>query len=46
MLDWNCAIVRRSPQALISWYVWRQGIYTDYLANYPADWPSTVAGAC
>ena len=48
MLDWNCAIREALPsQALISWYVWRQeNLYPDSLAEYPAYWPSTVAGAC
>ncbi len=43
--DWNCALRDLSPNA-ISWYVWRQNIYDDYLANYPALWPSTSPSAC
>ena len=43
--DWNCALRDLAPNA-ISWYVWRQNIYDDYLANYPALWPSTSPSAC
>ena len=43
--DWNCALRDLEPNA-ISWYVWRQNIYDDYLANYPALWPSTSPSAC
>jgi uncharacterized protein (TIGR03437 family) len=43
--DWNCALRELQPNA-ISWYVWRQSIYDDYLANYPALWPSTSPSAC
>jgi len=43
--DWNCALRDLQPNA-ISWYVWRQSIYDDYLANYPALWPSTSPSAC
>lgn len=43
--DWNCALRELGPQA-ISWYVWRQSIYDDYLANYPALWPNTSPSAC
>jgi len=41
--DWNQAIRGViSPTNLISWYVWRQGIYPDYLVNHPTQWPLTV----
>lgn len=43
--DWNCALRDLQPNS-ISWYVWRQSIYDDYLANYPALWPSTSPSAC
>ncbi len=43
--DWNCALRELQPNA-ISWYVWRQSIYEDYLANYPALWPTTSPSAC
>ena len=43
--DWNCSLRDLQPNA-ISWYVWRQSIYEDYLANYPALWPSTSPSAC
>jgi hypothetical protein len=47
MLDQNCSIRAALPaNALISWYVWRQGIYPDYLAKYPAYWALTSASAC
>jgi hypothetical protein len=45
--DWNCAIRRAvPPSALISWYVWRQDIYPDVLADHPEDWQATTAKAC
>jgi chitodextrinase len=45
--DWNCAVRQVLPTgSLISWYVWRQGIYGDMLANHPEDWSSTTATAC
>ncbi|MBI3664852.1 MAG: hypothetical protein HY236_01270 [Acidobacteria bacterium] len=43
--DWNCA-TRQLPTGAISWYVWRQSVYDDYLVNHPEDWPLTVASAC
>ncbi|MBY0505757.1 MAG: hypothetical protein K2X03_17715 [Bryobacteraceae bacterium] len=43
--DWNCALRELQPHA-ISWYVWRQNLYDDYLANYPALWPNTSPSAC
>ena len=43
--DWNCALRDLQPNA-ISWYVWRQSSYEDYLANYPALWPATSPSAC
>jgi len=43
--DWNCSLRELQPSA-ISWYVWRQSIYDDYLANHPALWPSTSPSAC
>ena len=43
--DWNCALRELQPNA-ISWYVWRQNLYDDYLANYPSLWPSTSPAAC
>ena len=47
LLDWNCAVRSALPAgSLISWYVWRQGIYTDMLANHPEDWPLTTSAAC
>jgi hypothetical protein len=47
LTDWNCAVRNALPEgSLISWYVWRQGIYQDYLANHPEEWSSTTAAAC
>ena len=47
ILDWNCSTRSRLPTgSLISWYVWRQQIYQDYLANHPEQWPLTTAAAC
>jgi hypothetical protein len=47
LLDWNCSVRRALPAgSLISWYVWRQGIYSDVLASHPEDWSSTNAAAC
>jgi len=45
--DWNCAIRAALPGgSLISWYVWRQGIYSDYLANHPELWAMTTQAVC
>ena len=42
--DWNDAVRAALPaDALLSWYVWRQGLYPDYLVNHPTQWPLTVA---
>ena len=47
ILDWNCSTRSALPNSsLISWYVWRQRIYQDYLANHPRQWPLTTAAAC
>jgi hypothetical protein len=47
ILDWNCAVRKALPAgSLISWYVWRQEIYNDTLANHPEDWADTTAAAC
>ncbi len=47
LLDWNCSVRKALPVgSLISWYVWRQGIYSDTLSNHPEDWASTTLGAC
>lgn len=40
---YNAALRAALPAgALISWYVWEQGIYPDYLSNHPELWPLTV----
>nr|MBA3709657.1 hypothetical protein [Planctomycetota bacterium] len=44
LLDWNCAI-RSLPVDAISWYVWKQDLYDDVLANHPEDWPLTTDAA-
>ena len=45
--DWNCAIRSALPAgSLISWYVWRQETYSDYLANHPELWPMTTEAVC
>jgi hypothetical protein len=47
LLDWNCSTRAELPAgSLISWYVWRQQLYGDYLANHPDQWPLTTASAC
>ena len=47
LLDWNCATrAALPPGSLISWYVWRQSIYDDYLANHPELWSSTTHAGC
>jgi hypothetical protein len=47
LLDWNCSVRKALPVgSLISWYVWRQGIYSDTLSNHPDDWASTTLAAC
>lgn len=43
--DWNCALRGLNPAA-ISWYVWKQEIYRDYLINHPDHWSRTVHSAC
>ena len=43
--DWNCALRSLGPQA-ISWYVWKQSLYNDYLSNHPDHWSRTTARAC
>ena len=41
--DWNIAMREELPTgSLISWYVWRQDLYPDYLVNHPEQWDSTV----
>jgi len=45
--DWNCAIRAALPAgSLISWYVWRQEIYSDYLANHPEMQVLTTQAVC
>jgi hypothetical protein len=45
--DWNCAIRAALPAgSFLSWYVWRQEIYSDYLANHPEMQPMTTQAAC
>ena len=47
ILEWNCSVRAALPAgSLISWYVWRQGIYSDTLSAHPEDWTSTTAAAC
>lgn len=47
LLDWNCSVRKALPVgSVISWYVWRQGIYSDTLSNHPEDWASTTLAAC
>ena len=47
ILEWNCSVRAALPAgSLISWYVWRQGIYGDTLSAHPEDWTSTTAAAC
>ncbi len=37
--DWNTAIRAALPaDTYISWYVWRQALYSDYLVNHPTQW--------
>lgn len=43
--DWNCALRGINPAA-ISWYVWKQELYRDYLINHPDHWSRTVHAAC
>ena len=43
--DWNCALRGLNPQA-ISWYVWKQDLYNDYLSNHPDHWGRTTAASC
>jgi len=43
--DWNCAVRGLQPAA-ISWYVWQQDLYNDYLANHPDHWTRTTAASC
>ena len=41
--DWNDACRAAMPaDSLLSWYVWRQALYPDFLANHPEQWSSTV----
>jgi hypothetical protein len=47
ILDWNCSTRSALPSgSLISWYVWRQRNYRDYLAAHPRQWRLTTAAAC
>jgi chitodextrinase len=47
LLDWNCSVrAALPPGSLLSWYVWRQSLYTDTLSQHPEDWSSTTAAAC
>jgi hypothetical protein len=47
MNDLNCSFRRiLPPGSLISWYVWRQALYTDQLANHPELWPFVGAAMC
>ncbi|WP_031500577.1 hypothetical protein [Bryobacter aggregatus] len=43
--DWNCALRTLKPESL-SWYVWQQEIYADYLKLHPSHWTSTSASVC
>jgi len=43
--DWNCAVRSLKPYA-VSWYVWRQDSYDDYLSKHPDAWATTTAAAC
>lgn len=43
--DWNCSVRALGPYAL-SWYVWQQSSYDDYLVNHPESWEATTAAAC
>jgi hypothetical protein len=45
LADWNCALRSLGPFG-ISWYVWRQASYGDYLANHPEMWMATAPTAC
>lgn len=42
---WNCDL-RTIPAGGLSWYVWRQNIYSDYLSNHPDDLRVMTASAC
>lgn len=45
--DWNCSIRAALPaNSLISWYVWRQDLYPDYLSNHPELWDLTTPAVC
>ena len=45
--DWNCSVRAALPAgSLISWYVWRQEIYGDYLVRHPEAWSRTTAAVC
>jgi hypothetical protein len=47
LLNWNCTVRWSLPEgSLLSWYVWRQQEYRDYLANHPRQWRLTTADAC
>ncbi len=43
--DWNCALRGLKPES-ISWYVWQQDIYADYLSRHPTHWNATGPAAC
>ena len=43
LADWNQTMRALLPAgSLLSWYVWQQSIYTDYLANHPEQWSVTI----
>lgn len=43
LTDFNTAVrAALPPEALISWYVWQQSLYPEYLKKHPEDWPHTV----
>ena len=43
--DWNCALRTLKPES-ISWYVWQQSLYADFLSRHPTHWNSTSPSAC
>ena len=43
--DWNCALRSLKPES-ISWYVWKQDLYADYLARHQTHWNATSPSAC
>ncbi len=43
--DWNCALRTLKPES-ISWYVWQQSLYADFLSQHPTHWNATSPSAC